>query len=252
MKKIILGVLLLVFSGCMRPKPPDKADWTGRIRILPVIVQNKDLETKWTQEQIDRSISDTNQFWATTGLQFVSLPTIYVVNQAIYDEQSVSDYLIVVALSNKLVHQYKAYPVFFVNTISWEEQKFGGLSSFANMPFGFQYGTTIAFFKVNSHGSAVAHELGHAWNLRHAWEDKFTDTICSNKRDCNKNIKCNVMSYCHPSTQCLSSPFFTAEQIKEIRLWAWSPSRSNCTDFSENRIVQTNYRLEEKFTPAID
>lgn len=246
--KIYVTLFVLFFIGCNRPVP---LDWTGTVRVRPIIVQNNKNETPWTRAQISADFDKANLYWKNIGIQFHVLEPERIISEDLYDSDGLLDFGKVVLRSRKLAQEQKAYPVFFVNKITWRGASAAGVSTSADAPFGFQYGTSIAGIGT-SHGLTLAHELGHAWNLRHTWSDKHKDTPSKNRSDCNSDIKCNVMSYCFPGLDCV--PLWTAEQIVEIRKWALRSSRRDLmTTIPEIVTMEIqSFRLADKFEPIVD
>ena len=66
MRIFLVSLLLVIASGCRTPKGPSK-DWTGVVRILPVIVSNSEGKTNWTREDLVNGIQDTNLYWSYTA-----------------------------------------------------------------------------------------------------------------------------------------------------------------------------------------
>lgn len=102
----------------------------------------------------------------------------------------------------------------------------GGLAQYpSNLPGRTQHGVAIS---MSSSEASLMHEIGHAFNLPHAWKDEFTDTPTTDKKDCTSE-PCNAMTYCFdkrlPRGSCLGRTF-SGQQAAEVRKWAAETPRS--------------------------
>lgn len=246
---LLIGLVTLVLSGCCPSRGPAK-DWTGVARILPIIVKNSDGNTRWLSSQLISGFKRTNEYWSKVGIQFKIMKPEIVVSDKFYDQTGWLEYLSVLSASRKIAKERNVYPVYFVDSIKWGDKLYAGISTFANAPLGFQYGTIISAVVRHNSGRTIAHELGHAWNLRHTWDDKYSDTPDSGPTDCNNLIHCNVMSYCFVSN-CPPPPFFSAEQIAAARIAALSGSRIHILE-SDINVKQTILPLVTEFEPSLD
>lgn len=238
-KKLLLCAILL-FTGCT-PKGPDKG-WTGVARILPIIVQNSNGETKWSANILETQFENANVFWSETGIQFKMLPPEIEISDEMYAQNGYLEFLSLMSKSKKIAKERDVYPVYFVDSIRWGDKIYGGMSTVANSPLGFQYGTMVS--SANRSGITVAHELGHAWALAHTWQDNLDDTPDLGPSDCNDKIHCNIMSYCFPGSDCPPPPFFSPEQISRIRAWALAGSRIH--------VLETNIAVKQTVLPLLD
>jgi hypothetical protein len=221
---------------------------------MPVIVCKEHetwSETEWSEAQIENGLVNANKYWESTGLQFDISSFEYISDDKIYDPDGLFDFWRIMSKSQKLAKETHAYPVFFVDSIVYMGKTVGGISTTPSMPLGFQYGTSISSIMKTDHscGHALAHELGHAWNLWHVWSDSHNDTPSDGVDDCNPEIKCNLMSYC-PNRGC-SPPFFSPEQIAEVRKWAFSPSRIHLLE-GDQQASQEVFPLQDELTLIID
>ncbi len=227
MKNLIAVGCLSLLWGCHGPKPP-ASDWTGVARILPIVITNNEGTTRWTEAAVKAAVKDTNEYWKNTGIQFSFLPIRHMKNEELYEQRGIIEWFKLMKLSKAIATTENVYPVCLVDTIYWNNKRAAGLSTTADMPLGFQYGTSIAAgLGSNTTSKTMAHELGHAWNLRHVWSDSHDDTPSTGPNDCNPEMKCNVMSYCFPGLSCPPPPLFSPEQRTEIRRWALSASRKH-------------------------
>lgn len=250
MRIFLVSLLLIVVCGCQKPKGPDQ-DWTGVARILPIIVTNSAGETRWTEDQLISGFNDSNAYWADVGVQFKMMEPETVVSDVLYDQTGWFDFLSITSASRLIAKERNLYPVYFVDSIKWGDNIYAGMSTYADAPLGFQYGTIVSSVSRSNSGRVIAHELGHAWNLRHTWEDKLTDTPGVDSSDCVIPIRCNVMSYCFGPLSCLPPPFFSPEQIEKARTWSLSQSRFHLleTDIQVRQIVLP---LQAEFDPILD
>lgn len=249
-RHFLTGLLLMATFGCCTPKGPSK-DWTGVARILPIIVTNSAGETLWTEDQLVSGFKDSNAYWSDTGIQFKIMEPETVVSDVLYDQTGWFDFLSINSASRLIAKERNVYPVYFVQSIKWGDKIYGGMSTYADAPLGFQYGTIVSAVSRNNSGRVIAHELGHAWNLRHTWEDKLADTPGVDPRDCVIPIRCNVMSYCHGPLTCLPPPFFSPEQIERSRTWALSQSRFHLLE-TDIQVQQLVLPLQAEFDPVLD
>jgi len=245
----ILILILILLSGCCGPKAPE--NWTGTARILPIIVSNTKGESRWSVDRIVNGFSKANQYWEKTGVQFkISAPEV-IKDDRIYDQSGLLDFTNITLKSHRIAKSRNIYPVYFVNSIKWGDKPYGGMSTMADAPLGFQYGTIISSVVGNRTGYVISHELGHAWNIRHTWQDKHTDTPSIGPTDCNPLIKCNVLAYCWPQIDCPPPEFFTKEQIQEIRNWSFGNSRAHLFEELKN-MAQIVLPLQDNFDPIKD
>jgi len=250
MRIFLVSLLLAGAFGCRTPKSPDK-DWTGVARILPIIVTNSAGETRWTRDQLISGFKDNNAYWADVGVQFKMMEPETVVSDVLYEQTGWFDFLSIYSASRIIAKDRNVYPVYFVDSITRGDKIYGGMSTYADAPLGFQYGTIVSAVARGNSGRIIAHELGHAWNLRHSWDDKLADTPGVDSTDCNIPIRCNVMSYCHGPLTCLPPPFFSPEQIIESRTWSLSQSRFHLLE-TDIQVQQIVLPLQAEFDPILD
>jgi hypothetical protein len=239
--RILLICSILLLASCT-PKEPEKS-WTGIARILPIIVKNTNGDTQWTNALLSKGFKSANDYWLKTGIQFIMLDPEIVVDDKMFDQDGYIEFSSLMLKSGKIAKARHAYPVYFVESIKWGDNEYGGMSTSANAPLGFQYGTTVSAVVRNGSGLTIAHELGHAWSLRHTWSDKHDDTPSVDSSDCNDQIHCNVMSYCFGGIKCTPLPFFSPEQISELRSWALSSSRLH--------LLETDIQVKQTVLPLL-
>ena len=240
---------LVVVSGCSSPGP--RPNWTGAVRIVPVVVTNAAGETRWTEDQIKKGIEEANDYWEDMGIEFKMSDTIKLKSDSEYEQAGVAGFTRMLTRGRSIAKAKDAYPVFFVNKITWTDRSALGMSTSANAPVGFQYGTAVSAVARNRTGPVLAHELGHAWGLAHSWSDKHSDTTSSGPDDCNPGITCNVMSYCSVKPDCTPLPFFSKQQIASARKWALSSSRVDFLE-TDHVMIMSVLPLSDELIPIVD
>lgn len=248
--RILVGLLLIAMFGCCTPKGPDK-DWTGTARILPIIVTTSNGQTRWTNDQLTNAFKHTNTYWSDIRVQFKVAEPEIMVSDKFYHQNGISDFLSLMSASRKIAKERHIYPVYFVESIKWGDNVYAGMSTSADAPLGFQYGTVVSAIVRNNSSQVIAHELGHVWSLRHTWQDKHSDTPSTGSSDCNDLIHCNIMSYCSARLNCPPPPFFSVEQIEEVRAWALSGSRFHLLE-TDTIVQQILLPLLTEFKPFLD
>lgn len=246
--RILPVFTLVLILGCT-PEAPNK-EWTGVVRILPIIVTSANNESLWSEDQLTKGFKDANDLWSEIGIQFSVLDSERLNSDKLYDQTNLADFLRTMSISRGIAQERHLYPVYFVNSLRWGDNEFAGISTSADAPLGFQYGTVISAITRTNSGRIIAHELGHAWNLRHSWSDKHSDTPGTDSSDCNDLIHCNVMSYCFYN-DCPPPPLFSLEQIEEARAWALSSSRFHLLK-SDISVKQVVLPLLTDFEPILD
>ncbi|MHC4464691.1 MAG: zinc-dependent metalloprotease family protein, partial [Planctomycetota bacterium] len=156
-----------------------------------------------------------------TGLKFNFAEPEYVENPELY-EVAFADYMAIMGESQRRSLKQRELVIYLVGKLfSLDGNEVGGMANMPSNLYGsiFQHGVWIA---DNCFEWATAHELGHAFNLPHTWQDRFADTPSMGPFDCLEPVRgCNVMSYCNISAPHCGVPHtLSPQQISEIRLWA--------------------------------
>jgi len=221
MYKLFFLSILLILSGCS-PKSPGKS-WTARVRLLPVIIQNESKESTWTIEDIREQIRNANVKWKPSKISFVMMPPVERIENDLFIQKGMTGFFKSMVTAGDIAKSTHAYPVFFVSKIIWDDKPAFGISTAPSVP-SLQYGTSIAAM-AKQRKLVLAHELGHAWNLKHVWSDNLEDTPSEGADDCNENNRCNLMSYCLNQNCGPNDETMTPLQIEEVRKWSLSSSR---------------------------
>jgi len=226
MKKLLL-ILALFFIGCTpTPKPPADNQDELTFRIQPVIIANSQGQTRWSNSRLNERTALLPKIYGHTRLNFKVLPTKTIQNNELNEVSSYAEISRVQSLSVAEYKNNQVIVVYFVDKLSTGSTEWGGVASLPSNMSGFDHGVIIS---INSGLGVVGHELGHYFNLPHAWDnrDKYTDVFTENINDCVRS-KCNIMNYClqeQASSSCVGTQSISVTQKAEIELWMYSSNR---------------------------
>lgn len=217
---VALAAVVSVLCGCVGPKPPlnngGTRRWSGICNVRPVVITDGG-NTRWTDDRIARYTQWLNPAYANSGLSFRILPR-NTMERPEWFTVDTKDEFYQMGEESMRRSSLGELAVFFVDSIPvWSA---GGVAMLpSNSPGRFQHGIAMA---INSSQVALVHEVGHAFNLPHAWSDSFTDTPTRDSKDCTSD-PCNAMSYCGdrriPQGSC-SGRTFSPQQMGEVAKWS--------------------------------
>lgn len=226
MLKLMLFAVILA-TGCSQlirqsPLPDPDPTVTFNFRVIPIITQDSTGQQSWTLTEINRMLKHTNEILkgadiALSATEFLSDPD---------PERNVIDgypeFLALEPNARAFYSSKNALPIWFVKRLTVNGANMGGASSYPSVPL-FNYTTVIS---RHSGLSTLAHEIGHLFNLPHAWEltDRFPESTYTTQETCHSQCN-NLMSYCkfRGADECES---LWPSQVKEMRKWVFSSQRS--------------------------
>lgn len=223
-----VAMAALTLAGCLapnggvggRPCPPS---WSGKCVLRPIIVTSGG-KSQWTADRVRQYTRWLDAAFGPVGLSFDVRPTETLENLGWFVVDDKSDFYAMSAESMKRSAERGEMVVWFVDKIPvWSA---GGVAQKPSNAAGkYQHGVAISF---TSSEAALLHELGHAFNLSHAWDDSLTDTPTKNGTDCVTE-PCNAMTYCFdqrlPKGRCLGKTF-SKQQAAEVQKWAMASPRN--------------------------
>lgn len=230
MRRILLPALItLLFAGCLAPRgggggtPPTTGGWEGVCTVRPIIVTNGG-QSRWTNYRVGNYTRWLNPGYGNANLTFRILPSERLESPEWYIIDEKSDFYAMADVSMTRSRDAGELVVWFVDAIPvWSA---GGIAQYpSNFPGSFQHGIAIS---MSSSEASLVHEVGHAFNLPHAWKDGFTDTPTTDSKDCSSE-PCNAMTYCFdrrlPRDSCLGKTF-SKQQMGEVQKWASATPRN--------------------------
>lgn len=233
MKRIVLLPLFaLLFAGCVAPRggggtpppsPPTTGGWEGVCSVRPIIVTNGG-QSRWSDARVGNYTRWLNPGYRNANLTFRVLPNERLESPEWYAIDKKADFYAMSDVSMARSRDAGELVVWFVDGIpAWSAS---GIAQYpSNFPDKFQHGIAIS---MSSSESSIVHEIGHAFNLPHAWKDGFTDTPTTNSADCVSE-PCNAMTYCFdrrlPQGTCLGKTL-SKQQVSEVQKWASAVPRN--------------------------
>lgn len=231
MKRTLLSSVLLfvlLFAGCLSPNgrgggTVPTGGWEGVCTMRPIIVTSGG-QSRWSDSRVEDYTQWLNPGYRNVNLTFRILPSERLERPEWYVIDKKSDFYAMSEVSRSRSRETGEMVVWFVDGIpAWNA---GGIAQYpSNLPGAFQHGMAIS---MSSDRATLVHEVGHAFNLPHAWKDGFTDTLTTNSKDC-ANEPCNAMTYCFskrlPQGPCLGKTF-SRQQMSEVQKWASASPRN--------------------------
>lgn len=226
MGKNTLVILLCAatVTGCasFRPRLSSQEGWSG-VCALRLVVITKDGRTRWTDRAIKVRTRWLEPSFRKVNLRFIILP-VERLEKPDWIEVGDSEFIRMAKASRIRSETRLELTIWLVDRLTKHGVGIGGVAFYPSNLFGdHQHGIVVS---IRSYDMAFVHEIGHAFNLPHAWKDWFTDTPTKDRYDCESD-PCNAMAYCgdrrRPVDGCLGRTF-SNQQIAEIRKWAqWWP-----------------------------
>lgn len=228
MKKVLLSILLLsilLSTGCLSSYKGGGGGtgWEGVCTIRPIIVTNEGL-SRWSDSRIEQYTQWLNPGYRDANLTFRVLPSERFERPEWYVIDNKSDFYAMSKLSMNRSREDGEMVVWFVDGIPvWNA---GGIAQYpSNLLGAWRHGIAVS---ILSDRATLIHEIGHAFNLQHAWKDGFTDTPTTDSKDCTSE-PCNAMTYCFsnriPRGECLGKTF-SKQQMSEVQKWASASPRN--------------------------
>jgi len=227
-RKVFAGALVIVlFVGCVAPRAGEggwtpTSQWEGVCTVRPIIVTAAG-RSRWSETRIRNYTRWLNPAYRNARLTFRIRPVERLENPEWYIIDRKSDFYAMGKVSMARSQNKGELIIWFVDSIpAWEA---GGIAQYPSNSSGFQHGIAIS---MSSSEASLIHEVGHAFNLPHAWKDSFDDTPTLSSTDCSSE-PCNAMTYCFdrrlPQGSCLGKTF-SRQQVGEVQKWASASPRN--------------------------
>jgi len=229
MKRLVIALMsVLLCAGCLAPlnngggnngggNNGGPSGWVGVCKVRPVIVTSGG-KTQWDSARVQRYVRWLDPGFRNASLTFTILRAEKVEKPEWFVIDKKSEFYAMSEESMKRSKEKGEMIVWFVDSIPvWSA---GGIAQRPSNAAGkYQHGLAMS---VSSSEAALVHEMGHAFNLQHAWSDDFTDTPTKDSGDCSLE-PCNAMTYCGdrrlPRGSCLGRTF-SRQQVSEMQKWA--------------------------------
>ena len=215
-RREFLAAVAVATAGCSqnRPVPP-----SNNLVTVPLWIR---ANRCWDLDDISSQLVMTNKAFASANMRF----------QILYQEEASDpkDWDTVCREAYGIAHEKKALCVHLVSRLMENGQEYAGLSNYpSNFPGSiFQWGTAVS---INCTADTLAHELGHAFNLMHNWEDDLSETISQSEPGC-EDVN-NLMSYCRNDRPGILLP----QQVDLARAWAVSSPRDLVTQYDKSVVT---------------
>ncbi len=229
---VVLLFAALLFVGCVTPRggggggggdTPPTTGWEGVCTVRPIIVTDGG-QSRWSDARVGNYTRWLNLGYGNANLTFHILPSERLESPEWYIIDEKADFYAMAEVSMSRSREAGEMVAWFVDGIpAWGA---GGLAQYpSNLLGSFQHGIAIS---MSSSEASLMHEIGHAFNLPHAWKDGFTDTPTTGSADCSSE-PCNAMTYCFdrrlPQGACLGETF-SKQQVSEVQKWASAAPRN--------------------------
>ena len=211
-------VTAIVTTGPVTP-PPTPRQWSGTASLRLVRITNGG-QSRWSDAKIASYTRWVAPGFSKANLKFNILPLEVLEKPEWYAVDNSTERAAMLTESKARSVQRGELTIWLCDSLPVAGRA-GGFAYYpSNLPGSiYQHGIFLA---VGSYDTALAHEIGHALNLPHAWADGFTDTPTASNSDCASD-PCNIMSYCgnqrRPTGNCLTRSF-SDQQIAEVRKWS--------------------------------
>jgi len=246
----LFALAALMLAGCLAPSVvPVRAPWSGKCILRPIIVASGG-RSQWTADRVRQYTRWLDAAFGPVGLSFDVRPAETVENPNWFAIDEMSDFYAMSEESMIRSAERGELAVWFVDRIP--AMSAGGISQKPSNAAGkYQHGVAISF---TSSEAALLHELGHAFNLSHAWSDSLTDTPTKSSADCATE-PCNAMTYCFdqrlPKGPCLGRTF-SKQQAEEVQKWAAASPRNQVVSVSAPKAPPGAVQHTGNTLPEID
>jgi hypothetical protein len=229
--KWLLGAGAVVVTGCSQRRkpgrkppplpPPPEAQIIARIQ--PLIITSGQ-QHRWTADKLAAAIDTASTAFAGAGIRLDFYEPLYVENPELYEIDAGSQMLPpewVTICKEAETHSRHAGEllVHLVNRIPY--CGCAGMANYpSNVPGPFQHGVAV----VPTYPGTLAHELGHAFGLVHAWD--ADPPTCADSKDCQtQSCRDDLRGYC-----VYLRHKFPKQAAEIMRAWAAAPPRSQVCD----------------------